>query len=83
MTSPQGQGSILGMKHLVACWLHGVCKIKKGQPGAPEAVLEPSRLEGQHDESEVRGKMLHDRGKAMNIWLIRRGRDLRRSVMFC
>ena len=26
---------------------------KKGQPGAPEAVLEPSRLEGQFDDPKL------------------------------
>jgi hypothetical protein len=46
---------------------------KKGQPGAPEAVLEPSRLEGQLDEFEGTANMLRDGDEAMNTWLIHRG----------
>jgi hypothetical protein len=40
---------------------------QKGQPGAPEAVLEPSRLEGQLDDYQLMRIMLQDRGGTVNI----------------
>ena len=34
-------------------WEEGFLLTVKGQPGAPEAVLEPSRLEGQRDDHNL------------------------------
>jgi hypothetical protein len=40
---------------------------QKGQPGAPEAVLQPSRLEGQLDGFQDSAAMLQSDGRMMNF----------------
>jgi hypothetical protein len=40
---------------------------QKGQPGAPEAVLQPSRLEGQLDGLQDSAAMLQNDGQMMNF----------------
>jgi hypothetical protein len=39
----------------------------KGQPGAPEAVLQPSRLEGQLDGLQDSAAILQNDGRMMNF----------------